>query len=180
MRLLPTAAVWALVARGAAEARADLFSPGPLAKPHSSLEGLSQCSMCHASGGDEDHFQEKCLACHTELAPRVAKGLGFHGRLSEEKRDCKNCHHDHQGVDFKMVEWTPWGWYGPGLLDTGPNVVTVQERIMETQLFDTQAPPERQLVWTATSATDGRLTSRRNQEHFASKVVGRLRRDVLG
>ncbi len=100
-------AIMALVGLGASSAHADLFSPGPLAKPHAEFEGLSKCSLCHAQGGDEDHFQEKCLACHTELAPRVSKGLGFHGRLSDEKRDCKLCHHDHQGVDFKMVEWAP-------------------------------------------------------------------------
>jgi hypothetical protein len=37
----------------------------------------------------------------------VAKGTGFHGRLSEPKRDCQLCHHEHQGKSFELIEWVP-------------------------------------------------------------------------
>jgi hypothetical protein len=84
-----------------------VFSPGPLARPHANLEGLSNCTRCHTSGGAEDHFQQKCLTCHEELAPRVAKGSGFHGRLSEAKRDCQLCHKEHEGKDTSLIEWVP-------------------------------------------------------------------------
>jgi hypothetical protein len=103
-KILPLCALASLWASGA---RADVFSPGPLAKPHAGLEGLSNCTRCHTSGGAEDHFQQKCLACHEELAPRVAKGSGFHGRLSEAKRDCQLCHNEHQGKDFALIDWVP-------------------------------------------------------------------------
>ncbi len=90
---------------GFPRARADLFSPGPLAKPHAALEGVSNCVRCHEAG--DKVTQSLCLDCHKELAPRVAKHTGFHGRLTEEKRACERCHKDHQGGEFEMVEWTP-------------------------------------------------------------------------
>ncbi|MBS2026553.1 MAG: hypothetical protein JST54_01510 [Deltaproteobacteria bacterium] len=102
LRFAPIAIVGLL---WATSARADLFSPGPLAKPHANLEGMSNCDKCHSSAGSDENFEQKCLACHTELAPSIKKGVGYHGHIPEEKRDCKNCHHDHQGVDFKMIEW---------------------------------------------------------------------------
>ena len=40
-------------------ARADLFSPGDLSKPHATLEGLSQCTKCHPAGGQLS--QATCL-----------------------------------------------------------------------------------------------------------------------
>ncbi len=89
----------------ASSARADLFSPGPLAKPHADLEGLRNCTKCHVEGSTLS--QEKCLSCHVELRPRVARHEGFHGRMADDKRDCQNCHQEHQGADFDLVQWTP-------------------------------------------------------------------------
>ncbi len=91
-------------------ARADLFSPGDLAKGHANLEGLSNCTKCHPAGGQLS--QESCLACHTELKPRVEKGLGFHGRISSEKRACESCHADHRGRTFAMIDWGTGGQKG--------------------------------------------------------------------
>jgi Cytochrome c3 len=99
--------VCALGTLWAQAARADVFSPGPLAKPHGKLDGISNCTKCHTFGGGEEHFQQKCLECHQELQPRVAKGTGFHGRLSDEKRDCQHCHNEHQGADFDLIDWVP-------------------------------------------------------------------------
>ena len=91
---------------GVRAARAQFFSPGPLARPHASLEGLEKCSKCHAE--QKGLSAKLCLDCHTELAGRVAKGSGFHGRLPAAKKEaCQGCHPDHRGVDFKMVEWEP-------------------------------------------------------------------------
>jgi hypothetical protein len=89
---------------GPGVARAQFFSPGPLAHQHANLEGLENCSKCH----DEQKglAARLCLDCHTELAPRVAKEIGFHGRLPAGKRqDCQSCHPDHRGRDFALVEW---------------------------------------------------------------------------
>lgn len=88
----------------AGPARADVFSPGPLSRAHQSLEGLGQCTKCHAAG--QQLAAATCLACHAELAPRVAAGRGFHGRLPPAEREaCQGCHHEHQGRDFPLVDW---------------------------------------------------------------------------
>lgn len=93
----------AVVLLGALPARADLFSPGELAKAHAPFEGLSNCVKCHPAGGQLS--QDTCLDCHDELTGRVAKGLGFHGRIPQDKRACEGCHHEHQGRDFELVDW---------------------------------------------------------------------------
>jgi hypothetical protein len=105
---LAAAALVALAALAAPEARADLFSPGPLARGHEALEGLSRCTDCHAAG--QKLSPERCLACHVELKERVAKGVGFHGRLGQAERGaCETCHHDHLGRDAPLVEWGAGG-----------------------------------------------------------------------
>lgn len=96
-----------LLAVVALPARADLFSPGDLAKAHGNLSGLGSCTKCHPVGGQLS--QEACLDCHTELAPRIDKGAGFHGRITNDKRACETCHHEHQGENHELVEWGPQG-----------------------------------------------------------------------
>jgi hypothetical protein len=81
----------------------DVFSPGPLAKGHAGLEGLAHCKSCHESG--KEVAADRCLSCHKELGARVAKGAGFHGRLSPDERKCEKCHTDHQGRDHALVDW---------------------------------------------------------------------------
>jgi hypothetical protein len=87
----------------AAAAHADVFSPGDLAKPHSNLEGMSNCTRCHPAG--EQLSQQLCLDCHSELKPEIGATRGYHGRIPTEKRDCEQCHHEHQGKEFKLVDW---------------------------------------------------------------------------
>ena len=49
-------------------------SPGPLAAPHAAFEGTTQCLQCHATRGSKAGMDEKCLACHEEVAwMRAAK-----------------------------------------------------------------------------------------------------------
>jgi hypothetical protein len=87
-------------------ARAQLASPGELAKPHAALEGMSNCTKCHPAGGQLS--AALCLDCHKELKKRVDANAGFHGRLHDPERSaCNNCHKDHEGRDFQMVEWKP-------------------------------------------------------------------------
>jgi hypothetical protein len=96
------AACAALVPAGVA--LAQFFSPGPLARAHRGLEGLERCSKCHQE--QKGLSAKLCLDCHTELAARVSKGQGLHGRMPATDRDaCQNCHPDHRGLDFPIVEW---------------------------------------------------------------------------
>jgi hypothetical protein len=85
-------------------AQAQFFSPGPLARPHATLEGLAGCAKCHQE--QKGLSARLCLDCHQELAGRVAKGSGFHGRLPPAKQaECQSCHPDHRGRAFQMVDW---------------------------------------------------------------------------
>lgn len=88
-------------------ARADLFSPGELARPHEKLEGVSNCTQCHPAG--QQLSPQLCLGCHKELEPEIAGGRGFHGRIKSAERECEQCHHEHQGREFKLVDWGPGG-----------------------------------------------------------------------
>ncbi|HET9598509.1 MAG TPA: hypothetical protein VFP65_23170 [Anaeromyxobacteraceae bacterium] len=99
---LALAAALALPARAA-----DVFSPGDLSRAHAHLGGLENCTRCHPRG--EQLSQARCLECHKELAPRVAGGRGFHGRIAEKDRACWACHHEHQGRDFAAVDWGAGG-----------------------------------------------------------------------
>lgn len=83
------------------ETRAQLFSPGKLARPHAFLEGLSNCTECHQAG--DELKDELCLDCHEEIAARVRAAEGYHGRLAPAERACVNCHLDHQGLDYDLV-----------------------------------------------------------------------------
>lgn len=105
---LAAAALGAVAVLAPAGTRADLFSPGPLARGHEALEGLAKCTECHAAG--QKLSPERCLACHAELKDRVAKGEGFHGRLpANERGACETCHREHAGRDAPLVDWGPDG-----------------------------------------------------------------------
>ncbi len=88
-------------------ARADVFSPGPLARNHQQLEGLANCTKCHDVG--RELRGDRCLACHLEISDRIARGQGFHGRIPESERACQHCHHEHHGRDFDLIDWGPKG-----------------------------------------------------------------------
>lgn len=106
-----------LIALWASTAAADIFSPGELAQAHHALEGLSNCTQCHPAG--QQLSQETCLDCHTELKPRIAKGVGFHGKIKSELRECENCHKEHQGRDFPLIDWGKGGKKGFDHRQTG-------------------------------------------------------------
>ncbi len=89
----------------ASSARADFFSPGELSRPHASLEGIKSCTQCHQAG--QKLSSEKCLACHTELAPSIRDGRGLHGRIPANERACESCHDEHRGRGFDLVDWGP-------------------------------------------------------------------------
>lgn len=97
------ASLWLALVFFAGSARTDLLSPGPLTKAHSNLEGLSNCTRCHSAG--EQVANDKCLSCHSELTPQLAKGTGFHGHIPASERACQRCHHEHQGRDFSLIDW---------------------------------------------------------------------------
>ncbi len=88
----------------AAPVIAQTFSPGELAEPHRKLEGIGNCTKCHAEG--KQLAASLCLDCHTDVKRRVGARSGLHGKLSTTDREqCQNCHKEHQGVAAKLIDW---------------------------------------------------------------------------
>ena len=103
--MLGTFAALSLVASArllVAQEAALLISPGKLSRAHSDLSDLNSCGKCHTAGTKS--VEGKCLACHKDLAGRIAAGRGFH---KDKKDGCASCHPDHQGADFALIEWNP-------------------------------------------------------------------------
>ncbi len=90
----------ALVLSCGAAATAQI-SPGDLANAHASLEGMRNCTKCHALG--KEVTNEKCLECHAELRTRVSAGKGYHAKLAGKQ--CVECHSEHHGRNFTLVRF---------------------------------------------------------------------------
>lgn len=100
-------ALGAFLLASALVVRAEVASPGPLSEPHAYLEGLTNCTQCHPAG--KRLSQDKCLSCHTELAPSLEEGRGLHGRLKKTERSCEKCHHEHLEQSAALITWGPEG-----------------------------------------------------------------------
>ena len=79
------------------------LSPGKLSKGHAKLEGISNCTQCHALGDKVSN--QKCLACHKELNAQVSKNKGFHVSAQVKGKECIVCHSDHHGVNFDPIRF---------------------------------------------------------------------------
>jgi hypothetical protein len=88
-------------------AQAQLISPGKLAAPHASLEGIRNCTACHELGKG-GVANARCLECHEPIARRVAERRGLHASLAA--RGCAECHEDHFGPAFALVRFDTTGF----------------------------------------------------------------------
>ena len=84
-------------------ARAQQAEPHTLSTPTTALE--RQCSACHVPFGGVP--ARLCLTCHTALAQRVARGVGFHPTV--QSQPCADCHHEHRGRDAQLSPEPPAG-----------------------------------------------------------------------
>ena len=87
-----------------AAARAQI-SPGPLSRPHQSLNGSTNCASCHKFGGQA---ALKCLDCHAEIATRLSARKGLHATYNiptGSSQECARCHSEHNGEDFPLIKW---------------------------------------------------------------------------
>jgi len=91
----------------ARETRAQI-SPGPLSAPHAALEGSASCLSCHRPGRAVD--PGLCLDCHRALGARVGEGRGLHARADHAA--CERCHSEHNGREFRLVDFGPGGERG--------------------------------------------------------------------
>jgi hypothetical protein len=97
--LLPlfVVAAWCIGTAHAQAQLGSLLSPGPLARPHASLEGAANCLKCHEQGRRVS--AQKCLACHAPVAERIARKRGVHRDVTGE---CEVCHAEHAGADGEL------------------------------------------------------------------------------
>lgn len=81
------------------------ISPGDLTKAHAELEGMSNCTKCHVIG--EQVYNSNCLNCHKEIASTLNLNRGYHSSKDVLKKDCWDCHSEHHGRNFRIVNFDP-------------------------------------------------------------------------
>lgn len=81
------------------------ISPGDLSQAHAHLEGIRNCTNCHELG--EKVTNNKCLSCHTEIKELINNNRGFHSSKDVIGKNCWNCHSEHHGREFKIVNFEP-------------------------------------------------------------------------
>ncbi len=79
------------------------ISPGELARAHSHLEGMTNCTQCHILGKKVSN--QKCLDCHTELKVRIEQSKGYHSSSEIKGKECVTCHSDHHGLNFQIIRF---------------------------------------------------------------------------
>lgn len=77
------------------------LSPGALNKAHADLEGVENCTQCHAVG--QKLSADKCLACHQPIKMEREQHQGLHGQPAYAK--CERCHIEHQGRTVDLIYW---------------------------------------------------------------------------
>ena len=84
----------------------SLISPGANSKPHESFDTTTGCTKCHDSGA-KSTTNKLCTAagCHdADIAKHQASKQHFHGSQLVLSKNCGECHNDHQGVGFNMID----------------------------------------------------------------------------
>src|SRR5512145_366528 len=76
-------------------------SPGPLNESHAAYDNSESCDKCHVSG--QGVTNQKCLGCHGTLMHKGGLHSTFGGRA------CINCHVQHRGRSFNIIEWKEVG-----------------------------------------------------------------------
>jgi len=84
------------------------ISPGPLSQAHEELEGVKNCLKCHGLG--EKEVDPHCLDCHGEIVQLRADRRGFHALRGSGA--CADCHLEHGGRDFDLIDWGQGGQDG--------------------------------------------------------------------
>ena len=82
------------------------ISPGPLSRPHQSLNGSTNCTSCHQLSRGSPTF--RCTDCHVEIGSRINARRGLHATYNIKpgsSQECARCHSDHNGKDFPLVKW---------------------------------------------------------------------------
>jgi hypothetical protein len=74
---------------------AQLISPGKLSSAHASVDGVRNCTECHALR-QRGSSNARCLSCHAPIETRIATQAGYHATVREQ--NCGGCHKEHLGT----------------------------------------------------------------------------------
>ncbi|MGE3164945.1 MAG: cytochrome c3 family protein [Planctomycetota bacterium] len=92
-------------------------SPGALSVAHAQvreLAGAAGCAVCHHEAG----IDHGCLSCHDEIKAQLRSGKGYHHFLAEQSdADCGDCHEEHRGESFELVNQNAWGAQTEGVFE---------------------------------------------------------------
>ncbi|MFZ5948771.1 MAG: cytochrome c3 family protein [Stygiobacter sp.] len=64
---------------------------------------MSNCTKCHKIGNTIQ--KDECLACHKELKDLIIQNRGYHSSIEVKNQNCIKCHSEHNGVDFKLINF---------------------------------------------------------------------------
>ncbi len=81
-------------------------SPGPLSEAHKSISE-NDCGKCHEKGKASKTLSSACTAegCHaSDIGRNRTNKTGLHGSQLVINRTCGECHSDHQGRAFDMID----------------------------------------------------------------------------
>jgi len=81
-----------------------LVMPGDLIQGHAKFE--DECEKCHVSL-TKDAQTKLCRDCHEDIDHDVITKTGFHGAASLSKRECVECHTDHEGRKANIILFEP-------------------------------------------------------------------------
>ncbi len=106
-----------LVAGVALASGGAMFSPGPLnAQQGPPLGGVTShaelstdCQACHVAPWSSERMDDRCLACHTDIAAALDNPDTLHGAMqakTSQAFSCRDCHPEHNGPDAPLTVMT--------------------------------------------------------------------------
>jgi hypothetical protein len=93
-----------------------LYNPGPLnahggeviggVTSHAEIGG--ECKACHTAPWESAKMEDRCAACHSDLAAQMQSTTSMHGKMLFDNPDlsCRHCHPEHRGPDARLTEMT--------------------------------------------------------------------------
>lgn len=84
------------------------ISPGDLSDAHAHLEGVNNCTKCHAAGNKVTN--DNCLSCHPSIKASQTNRKGYHASSEVMGKNCYSCHNEHHGRKFRLVNFNKTGF----------------------------------------------------------------------
>ena len=111
---ISTAIITALVIAGYAYAKGGLiYNPGLLnAQPGETLGGVTShaqtggdCQACHVAPWEKARMEDRCAACHGEIAMQMQDVASMHGKMLHDNPElsCRHCHPEHRGANAPLT-----------------------------------------------------------------------------